>query len=151
MGVYTGVVRSITPVLTDDNWFLTAGANELARVIRVRASGEATAATAMHTRWARSSGQAGAATTGDVARVSNPNGPTNLLTFGTTFATTQPTLDAGSLLSESWNANGGLVEWVASIPDEEWLIVGAATETVISCRNSVGVGVSSYGGTWRED
>lgn len=150
MSVYTGVVKSITPVLTDDNWFLTAGANESARVLRVRASGEATAATAMHTRWARSSGQAGAATLGDVAKV-HPNSPANLLTFGTTFATTQPTLDAGSLLSESWNANGGLIEWVAASPDEEWVIIGAATEPVISCRNSVGVGVSSYGITWRED
>lgn len=150
MAVYVGVVRSITPSLTDDNLFLTAGANESGRIIRVRASGEATAATAMHTRWARASGQAGAATLGDVAKA-HPNSPTNLLTFGTTFATTQPTLDAGSLLSESWNANGGLVEWVAASPDEEWVIIGAATEPVISCRNSVGTGVSSYGVTWRED
>jgi len=102
MGVYTGTVRSITPSTTDDNWFLTAGASESGRVLSTWAGGQAVATTAMATRWARSSSQAGAATTGNVAKV-HPNTPTNIMTCGTTFATTQPTLDAGDLDVISWN------------------------------------------------
>lgn len=150
MAVYTGAVRSITPATNDDNWFLTAGASESLRVLAVTFSGEATSSTAMHTRHARSSGQSGAATAGNVAKA-HPNSPTNVCTFGTTFATTQPTLDAGDLLAESWNAHGGLMYWHAGAPDEEWVIIGAATEPVISCRNSVGTATSSYQVTWRED
>src|SRR5687768_2440771 len=108
---YSGVARSITPATTDDNWFITAGAGEVGAVLEVHWGGEATTSTAMATRVARSSGQAGAATAGSVAKLA-PNNPTNLLTFGTTFATTQPTLDAGDLFAESWNAHGGVVRWL---------------------------------------
>lgn len=149
MARYSGVVRSITPSTSDDNWFLTAGANESGKVLEVHWGGEATTSTAMHTRVARASGQAGSATTGNVAKL-HPNSPTNLLTFGTTFATTQPTLDAGDLFAESWNAHGGVVRWLAA-PGEEFVIIGAATETVISCRNTVGTATSTYGTIWEED
>ena len=149
MGLYSGVVRSITPSLTDDNWFLTAGANESGAVREVHWGGQAEVTTAMHTRVARASGQAGAATAGNVAKL-HPNSPTNLMTFGTTFATTQPTLDAGDLFAESWNAHGGVVRWLAD-PGEEFVIIGAATEPVIACRNAVGVAVSTYGVIWGED
>lgn len=149
MAMYSGVVRSITPSTTDDNWGLTAGASESAKILEVHWGGESTTTTAMNTRVARSSGQAGAATAGNVAKL-HPNSPTNLLTFETTFLTTQPTLDAGDLWTESWNSHGGVVRWLAS-PGEEMIIIGAVTETVISCRNSVGVGVSTYGTIWNED
>ena len=145
---YSGSV-SLTPATTDDNWFLTGGAGEAGAIFAVEFTGEATTGTAMRTRVARASGQAGAATAGNVAKIT-PNCPTNLLTFGTTFATTQPTLDAGGLFAASWNANGGIVRWAATMPDEEFVIIGAATETVISCRNAVGVGISTYTVRWRE-
>jgi hypothetical protein len=146
---YGGSVRSITPATTDDNWFLTAGANEVGAIFALEFTGEATTGIAMATRVARSSGQAGAATAGNVAKLT-PNAGTNLLTFGTTFATTQPTLDAGDLFAASWNANGGIVRWAATMPDEEFILIGAVTETVISCRNAVGVGISTYTVRWRE-
>lgn len=146
---YSGVVRSITPQTTDDNWFLTGGAGEFGRILEVHWGGEATTSTAMHTRIARSSGQSGAATAGNVAKL-GPNNPTNTLTFGTTFATTQPTLDAGDLFAQSWNAHGGVVRWLAA-PGEEFVLIGASTETVISCRNTVGTGTSTYGTIWEEE
>ena len=149
MAKYSGSVRSITPSTTDDNWFLTGGASESGSVQEVHWGGETTTSTAMNTRVARSSGQAGAATAGNTAKI-HPNSPTGLLTFGTTFATTQPTLDAGDLFCESWNAHGGVVRWLAA-PGEEFVLIGAATETVISCRNSVGTATSTYGVIYTED
>ena len=151
MARYSGVVRSIaTPSTTDDNWGITAGASKSGKILEVHWGGEMTTSTAMCTRVARSSGQTGATTTGNVAKL-HPNAPTNGLAFETTFATTQPTLDAGDLFTESWNAHGGVVRWLAA-PGEEFVIIGAATETVISCRNTVGTsGVSTYGTIWEED
>ena len=146
---YSGAVRSITPSTSDDNWFLAAGSNESGKVKHVHWSGELTTTTAMQTRVARGSGQSGAITSGSVAK-HHPNSPTNLINFGTTFATTQPTLDAGDLFTASWNAHGGVVQWFAS-PGEEFVLIGAATETLICCRNSVGTGTSTYGVSWAED
>lgn len=149
MSVYTGVVGSITPSLTDDNWILSAGATEMARVLRFWWGGEVTTSQQMATRVARASGYSGALTTGNVAK-HNPNAGTNLVSFGTTYATTQPTLDAGDLFRQSWNAHGGTVMWAALRPEEELLLVGATTETIIVCRNSVGTQTSTYGVTWSE-
>lgn len=145
MSRYAGVVRSITPSLTDDNWTLNAAANEFAKVMEVHWGGEVTTSTAMCTRVAYSSGSAGAETTGNVAEL-NEYGPANLVSFVLTFATTQPTLDAGDLFAESWNAHGGVVRWLAA-PGEEFVLIGANS---ISCRNSVGTGTSTYGTIWEE-
>ena len=149
MGVYTGTVRSITPSLTDDNWFLAANANESGKIIDIHWGGEAVTTTAMHTRTARGSAQSGNTTTGNVAK-NHPNSPGNLISFGTTFATTQPTLDAGDLCSESWNCHGGVVR-ILFAPGEELYIIGASTETTICNRNSVGTATSSYTAVWQED
>lgn len=149
MARYSGVVRSITPNLSDDNWTLSAGADEFARVMEVHWGGEATTSTAMHTRVARSSGAAGAGTAGNVAKL-GPNAPTATVDFFTTYATTQPTLDAGDLFAESWNAHGGVVRWLAA-PGEEFILIGSSTAKTISCRNAVGTGVSTYGTIWEEE
>lgn len=150
MSVYNGSVVSITPSTTDDNWFLAANASESCKVTAVSASGEATTSTAMATRHARAASQSGNTTAGNVEK-SHPNSATNLVSFGTTFATTQPTLSAGNLLPFSWNCHGGIMYWHAGAPDEEWTLIGAATETLIVSRNSVGTGVSTYTAHWRED
>ena len=149
MSYYNGYVRSLTPSLTDDNWALAAGASESCRVLEVSWGGESTTTTAMATRVARSDSQTGATTAGSVAK-GHPNAATNLVAFATTFATTQPTLNAGDLFMTSWNSHGGVVRWLAA-PGEEFVLIGATTEICISCRNSVGVGVSSYGTAWIED
>jgi hypothetical protein len=150
MSVYNGAVRSITPSTTDDNWGLVGGAAKSCRVLAAHVSGEATTSTAMHTRHARSSGQNGNTTTGNVEKA-HPNSPANGVIFETTFATTQPTLESGDLLTFSWNAHGGIMYWHAGAPDEEWVLIGAATNLNISSRNTVGTATSSYGVTWRED
>lgn len=149
MSSYSGVVREMSPLSTDDNWFLAANASESGKIIEVHWGGLVTTSTTMTTRVARASGQSGNTTAGNVAKV-HPNSATNLISFGTTFATTQPTLDAGDLFAESWNAHGGVVRWLAA-PGEEFVIIGAATETLISCRNASGSATSTYGCIWAED
>ena len=151
IGPYTGTVRSITPVLTDDNWILSGGAGEVAVVMRAGAGGEPTTTTAMCTRWnaAVIDASPGALTAGNVGK-GTPNLPTNTVSFGTTFATNQPALAAGDLWAESWNAHGGIVRWEARDETDAWVLIGAATEKLIVCRNSVGVGLSTYGVTWEE-
>lgn len=148
MAVYTGAVRSLTPSTTDDNWGLVGTASKSCRVLAVWASGEATTSTAMQTRHARAGTYNGTTTTGNVEKA-HPNSPANGIPFETTFATTQPTLEAGDLLTFSWNDHGGIMYWHAGAPDEEWVLI--STTQTISSRNSVGTGVSSYGVTWRED
>jgi hypothetical protein len=153
MGVlFTGSRRGITPSLSNDNWTLDGPAGKVARVVEVTATGELTTSTAMQTRWARASGQAGAGTGGSVA-TAHPNFATNGFAFNTTYATTQPTLAAGDLWVTSWNAHGGVVRWLGA-PEEWWFFIGAATAgvaTTCSCRNAAGTGTSTYFVAWLED
>lgn len=149
MARYGAYVRSITPSTTDDNIGVTAGSSKSGKIVEVSWGGESTTTTAMQTRVARSSGQTGATTAVTAAKL-HPNAPANGMVFESTFATTQPTLDTGDLFTTSWNSHGGVVRWLAA-PGEEFVIIGAATETVISCRNSVGTGVSTYGLVTEED
>lgn len=149
MALYNVHVASITPATNDDNWALTAGAGKSGKIQEVSWGGEVTSSAAMCTRNARSSGQTGATTAATQAKT-HPNSPTSGLVVATTFATTQPTLDAGNLFAISWNAHGGVVRWLAA-PGQEWVIIGAATETVISNRNSVGTSTSTYGLIWADD
>lgn len=146
MSRYSGTVLGITPSLSDDNYTLDAGAGESGKVLEVHWGGQVVTTTAMLTRVARSSGAAGGPTAGNVGKI-HPNAPTNLIAYVETYATTQPTLDAGDLFATSWNAHGGVVRWLAA-PGEEFVMIGAET---ISCRNGAGVGVSSYGAIWEED
>ena len=150
MAVYNIGRQGITPNTGTDNWTLAGSASESARVLAVSASGEVTTSAAMATRWARSTGQTGA-TTSITAAKAHINSPAALIESASSYATTQPTLDAGNLLVESWNAHGGIFYWHAGAPDEEWVLIGVATNVNISCRNATGTSTSSYTATWRED
>jgi len=148
MGVYTGNDAGITPVTTDDNFSLDAGAGESGQILEVGWGGEATASTAMRTRLARSGGSPATPVVGTAGK-RRPNSVANIIIF-TTGWTTQPTIDAvpqDLIPVQSWNAHGGVVRWLAA-PGEEIIMIGAE---IICCRNAVGVGVSSYGATWQED
>jgi hypothetical protein len=149
MSKYAGSLLSITPATNDDNWTVRGGASKSGKIIDLTFGGEATSSTAMCTRVARSSGQTGSASLGATEKL-HPNSPAAGLGFSGTFATTQPPLETGSLFATSWNAHGGVVRWLAA-PGEEFVLIGATTELCISCRNSVGVGVSSYVVIWEED
>ncbi len=149
MSRYTGTRRSITPSTTNDNWTLCAGSGESLQVLEVTQGGETTTSTAACTRYARSSGQTGATSAGSVEKI-NPNHATARIAFATTFATTQPTLEAGDLFATSYNLHGGVIRWLAA-PGEEWILLGAATELCISSRNTVGTGTSSFHVIWMED
>lgn len=154
MGRYSGVVLGITPDTGNDNWSLNAAANESGCVLEVHWGGQATTSTAMQTSIARSA-SGSTLTAGDVQKL-HPNTPTNLMDFVKNTGgadggwTTQPTLTAGALFAESWNAHGGVVRWLAA-PGEEFVIIGAATPAQMSCRNAVGTATSSYGVIWQED
>lgn len=154
MAKYGGTVRSITPATNDDNWILEAGAvARTGRIVEFYWGGEATTSTAMCTRVARGSGQAGAGTAGNVAKF-HPNHVTNVISFFTTYATTQPTLDAGDLFALSWNCHGGVAHWSALSADDGLFLLGNATPAsgaTICCRNTVGTGTSTYGTVWMED
>ena len=146
---YSGSVRSITPSLSDDNWTLDAVSAGIAKLKEVHWGGQATTSTAMHTRVARGNGEAGSGTGGNVAKLEGEGVPANDVDFNTTYATTQPTLDAADIYTESWNAHGGVIRWIADPDEEIWLITGQ-TFDLISCRNSVGTATSSYSVKWGE-
>ena len=150
MPQYSGVVRSITPVTSDDNWAFDAAANEHGRIREVHFGGQTTASGAMHTRHARAASGVGV-TAGNVAKLHPLSGGAtaadNYIGFQSGWATTQPTLDAGDLWSESWNSHGGLIRVVFD-PDVPVYIVGAEQ---ISCRNAVGTDISTYGTIWEEN
>ena len=143
---YSGVVAK-TPSLTVNNWAYETVAGDVGRILEVTAGGEATASTAMRTRWNRVSAVGtGARTAGDVQQL-QISAPSNTHFFTTAYATTEGTLAAGDLLSFSWNCHGGLIRWLAA-PGEEWIAIAVEG---ISCRNAVGIGVSTYGVIWEED
>ena len=146
MSKYLGHVLSITPVLANDNCALDAGASESGKIYEFRASGQSTATTAMATRLARTAGDGTVPVAGNVQKRHPTPAATNLIAFVSSWGG-QPTLDPGGLLEESWNSFGGIVKWHAG-PDEEFIIIGAEQ---ISCRNSVGLGVSTYRMAWEEE
>jgi hypothetical protein len=149
MATYTGSRLGITPATTTDAWTLDAAASEVGALYFVEAGGEVTASAAMRTRWTPSSGAAGALTALTTILKTDPiqQALTNLINWGTPYASTQPTLDAGDWYAESWNAHGGLVRYQAGLPQDELVIVGAKT---VSCRNVVGTSASTYICKWRE-
>jgi hypothetical protein len=147
MGKYSGTVAK-TVALANINWALEGAAGETGRIIEVTAGGESTASTAMRTRWNRATtpGVPVAGTPGDVQKL-RANYPTNVLAFADGYATTEPVLAAGDLLTFSWNCHGGLIRWLAA-PGEEWEINGLES---IVCNPAVGTGVSTYGVIWEDD
>lgn len=144
MSKFIGVRGRITPVLANDNFALDAGASESGRVYELRFSGESTATTAMFTAFGRTANDGTVPVAGNVQK-RHPNS-TQAITFVASWGG-QPTQDLGALLSESWNSFGGVVRWHAG-PDEEFIIIGVEQ---LSCRNAVGLGVSTYRIAWDED
>lgn len=146
---YKGHAESITPSLTVDNWALDAVDAGIGEIHEVHWGGEVVSSTAMMTRVARSDSQVGGQTNVAVAKVDGADAPANQIDFVTAYATTQPTLETGSLLAIGWNAHGGMFRWVAD-HREEWFLATGETLDIISCRNAVGTGSSTYGVGWTE-
>ena len=147
--MYSTGVRSITASNTDDNIALDAVSAGIGKVKEIHWGGEATTSTAMHTRLSRANGEAGAQTNGNVAKIEGEGVPTNDIDSVTTYATTQPALNAADIYTESWNAHGGVIRWLADPEEEVWLITGQVLD-ILSCRNSVGTATSSYEIKWAE-
>jgi len=151
MARYGGYKRSFSGSTSNDNWSLTAGTGKSGKILEFSWGGEMTSSTSVATRTARSSSQTGSTTAITNAKL-HPNSPNSGMVLGSTFATTQPTLDTGGLFELSWNAHGGTVRWLAA-PGEELFIIGAATETVISNRNTAQSATPTLtaGLIWEED
>ncbi len=149
MALYTGSRLNRTPTGTQDEWTLDAASGEVGALYFVEAGGEITASAVMRTRWTPSSGAAGALTALTSVLKTDPvqQALANLIAFGSPYATTQPTLDAGDWYAESWNAHGGLVRYQAAVPLDELVIIGPKT---VSCRTVAGTSLSSYIAKWRE-
>jgi hypothetical protein len=149
MALYTGTRLNRTPTGSVDEWTLDAASGEVGALYFVEAGGEHTSSVAMRTRWTVSSGASGALTALTSVLKTDPmqQALANLITFGSPYATTQPTLDNGDWYAEGWNAHGGLVRYQAAVPGDELYIIGPKT---VSCRTVVGTVVSDYIGKWRE-
>lgn len=155
MGMFSGVRQSITPVTANDNYTLHAATGELGIVLAISATGEATASTAMSTRWASTLWVGSTIVTGNAQRhgigTGLSNTPAQAIDFATGW-TTQPNLPTAQSYfpSGSWNALGGSLYWRSAGEDESIIIYSAGAATNFCCRNSTGTGVSSYSVLWRE-
>ena len=160
MAAYVGTLATTTAVSTQPFFGLTGPVTlaTLARIVEVGMSGEAASSVVMRTQFARptTAGTGTVTAAGNIAKIGGTNDPAALFALSSSFATVQWVLTTagGSLLPFlSWNAYGGIVRWVASLPDEEIIITGLATLTVASqvCfSTAVGAAAASFGIVWKE-
>jgi len=143
---YSGQVIGITPATNDDNWILDAAIDEYGDLVAASAGGEVTSGAVMSSQVTKSGSGTGSLTAGDVQQ-HQAHSAANLISFGTTYATTQPTLTAGCLIPLIFNANGGSL-YIITDPNARPKMVGSE---VTVCRNIVGTSQSSYGVVWYED
>jgi hypothetical protein len=150
MAQYTGSQLGITPATGVANWILQAASGVGGFIKEVVYGGEVTTSTAMRTRIARDSALGtGSATAGNVQKGSS-HSPSNGVAFNTTYATTQPTIVAGSLWATSWNAHGGVVRMLVD-PSEIFDVYDAgAASSSIECRQDIGTATSSFVLVWLE-
>lgn len=152
---YAGAAEGITPsagtvASGDDNWTLDAASAGVGEITEVYWGGETTTSTAMRTRVARSDQQGTSPTALTVEKLSGVNTPTHQIDLVATYASgAQPTMVVPSLIAMGWNAHGGMFRWVAGPREGFFLITGESLD-LISCRNAIGVGQSTYGVHWKE-
>lgn len=146
---FSGTVLGITPVTNQANWQLAGTSSTVAAIQECGWSGEASSSTPMRTRITRDSAAGTSSGTGPVIRLDQTlTTPGNSVVFNANVYSVQPTAVAGSLIpgSNSWNAYGGNIRWLAA-PGEEFILIGAAQ---IEARQDTGTGTSSYGVVWTE-
>lgn len=133
-----------------ENWTLEAdAAGEIGFVEEVHWGGEATASTAMRSRWVRPTTAGVTFAAVGVTESSHPSAVARLR-FGT--FTTDPVKPASptGLFHTSWNAHGGIGRWLAA-PGEEWITINGLATGEITCTSDVGTATSTHGVGWRED
>lgn len=133
---YTVSRKGVTPTVGNDLMTIIAPANKMIRVKRIRATGEATASTAMRTIIQRSTGGVtpGGALTPEKTNTSDPAASS---TINTTWGT-QPTLSGSPLYNEGWNAFGGGFD--LTLDGRELYLVNSEQ---LSIRADVGTGAMS--------
>lgn len=150
--VYGSAGLSFSPTVNTAIWVLEVPAGVVAQILEFAFAGEASSSTPMRTRIARDSAiGTGTRTAGSVQRTDQSTvTPGNAAFFSTTYATTQPTIQAGALNPVlSWNAYGGAIRWLAA-PGEEILLQYLSAGQSVECRPDLGTGASSYGVIWLE-
>ncbi len=151
MGKYALHVGPSVPVDGDDQLTIAYAAAESAKVIEVTWGGNVTTSSAQTTDVSRSTAGTTPTAGNPVALHPNSVATVAVTNIGPTGWATEPTLVAGSLLSLSWNAHGGVVRWLAA-PGEEFVVIGAATSNNISVRNQNASNASAtFGIIWEDD
>ena len=160
MSAYMSTLATTTSVSTTPFFGISGPVTlaTIARIVEVGMSGEAASSVAMRTQFARptTAGTGTATAAGGITKFGGTNDPAALFVTASSFATVQWVLTTagGSLLPFlSWNAYGGIVRWVPSLPDEEIIITGlatltAASQVAFSC--AAGAAASSFGIGWKE-
>ncbi len=134
MRTYTVTRKNVTPTVGNDLLTIIAPANKAIRIKRIRASGEATASTAMRTLIQRSTGGSGSVplTPEKMSTTDSAAGSTIVQAW----ITTQPTPSGNALYSEGWNAFGGGFD--LTLDGREIYLVNAEQ---LSIRADAGVGL----------
>lgn len=139
---------AFAPSAPGNNWVLEEIASHNCKIIEWEFGGETTTSTAMRTRIARDNGSVGSgARTSLTQSKYNPNSAAANAFVVSSYASTQPTAESGSLFGLAWNANGGAIRWSAN-PFEEPIIIGSSS---IICRQVIGTANSTYGLVFAED
>jgi len=136
---------SLTPTVGDPNISLEGATDLMALVLEWGFGGEVTASTLMRTGVHRAVEGVGSRT--DVVEgIFVEGSPASGLFLTSSYATTQPAVEAGALWERAWNAHGGVIRWLAA-PGQEVTVLGVAT---VVLENSVGTALSNYGFIWGE-
>lgn len=160
MSSFMSTLATAPSVSTTPFFGLDAGTTvgRVGRVFEVGWSGESASSVVMRTQFARptTAGTGTPTAAGNISKYGTPADQAANFATNSSYATQQWALTAagGSLMPfQSWNSYGGVVRWVASLPDEEIMLVSLATLTAASqvCFAAVvGTGQSSYGIGWKE-
>src|SRR3989442_1706725 len=123
---------AVAPTAAGANWGLEAIASKPAPGPPGTFGGGGTGSTAIPTRIARDTAiGTGARTAIASSKKGYSSAAGSEIFISSTYATTQPAIETGSLWGTAWNGNGDVVQWVAMDQDDEFLILGAES---IECR-----------------
>ena len=149
MPQFSGLVQTLTPSATDDNWTLDAILDEYGEIVKTFFAGEETASAVIAGRVARvTTAGAGSGTAGNVQNF-HPHSAASTISFNTTYATSQPVLTGGAIIPYTFNAHAGVIDEYTD-PNFRPQIIGLEN---VSCRNDVGTSAaeqSTYGVVWAE-
>lgn len=154
MSTFAGSNSNFTPSTSADNYTLDATntAGSVGIVESIGFGGSLNTAGGYRTTWARPTTNGSSTFTSIVPQSGNPT-QTPGLRLGTFATPATLAAEPGGLLTQAWNAFGGL-GFITFPINGAWILVGVATAGYgqLSCRNRAGADASSstYAVEWRE-